>query len=329
MTAFIGPDTPLSDLVGSSVIGEAQGWDGETVRFLLLVGRPRAGLCRVRFHTWDGEGWGPERVERTPVAATVSLMVQGTVQAELIRAVEAHLTWPDTVVESLRRPPLILTGGMIILGAILWPVAPWRPWLIVVGVALGICGAIMRAWQVHRLLRAAVLWEGVPIDLQRLTSHLDALAAGPGPVDRVAVVQEAYGELLGDIVYRIESSALFDAAVPQTQRFQVALVTWDPDATDADALATEVEESFAAARAYAEKVGLEHLPLTARGPARRAVKAAITALSGADAEREAAAGAAAGILRGLTLCYLPVIDPAQPSLIAARLGGARVDLAAG
>lgn len=142
-------------------------------------------------------------------------------------------------------------------------------------------------------------------------------AVNPTPAERVTVVEAEYGRLLADIVYRIENSALFDAAVAETTRFQVSLITWE--SVGDEAAATEVEEAFFAARHKAEQLGLGHLPETARDKAGRAVKAAETALAAEHpGEREAAGRSAAQLLASLALYYLPVVDPAVPSLIGAR-----------
>lgn len=199
-------------------------------------------------------------------------------------------------------PLALLAGGMAILGrrrdgATNQPAAVIRPSSS--GAAFG--------WT--QMMPSAVLARIPPPEA----------AAGVTPAERVGVVQAAYGAKLSDIVYRIENSALFDASVPQTQRFQVALLAWDESSPDAASLADEVERSFDDARATAERVGLEHLPETARGPARRAGRAAVVALSDAPAaEREAAARRVAGILSSLALFYLPTVDPATPSLIGRR-----------
>ena len=136
------------------------------------------------------------------------------------------------------------------------------------------------------------------------------------PADRVTVVKETYGSLKTDVLYRIENSALFDAAFAPTQRFEVAMIAWDPSAPDAAALAAEVEAAFEAARAAAEQLGFTHLPDTALDTARRAHGAARTALqAGTEGERLAAGAKAAQLLRSLALYYLPTLDPTTPALI--------------
>lgn len=148
---------------------------------------------------------------------------------------------------------------------------------------------------------------------------LGEIPSGPTPQERVDVVKEAYGSLLGDIAYRIEFSALFDPAVPSTQRFQLALLAWDPSAPHASDLAAEVEVAFAEARSHAEKVGWSHLPETSRETARRAQKAVRVALESREpGERKTAAASAAKLLASLSQYYLPVVDPDMPSLIGER-----------
>lgn len=144
-------------------------------------------------------------------------------------------------------------------------------------------------------------------------------ASGVSPAERVGVVKAAYGAKLGDIVYRIENSALFDSSVPETQRFQVALLAWDESTPDAERLATELEAAFDEALRVAERLGVDHLPETARDAARRAAKVAAVALGEAPAaERVAARTRVAEILGSLALYYLPAVDPAAPSLIGRR-----------
>ncbi|MBB1483758.1 hypothetical protein H5392_07770 [Tessaracoccus sp. MC1865] len=151
---------------------------------------------------------------------------------------------------------------------------------------------------------------------------VDETAADPArlsPRSRVDLVKERLGALRGDIVYRIENSALFDAAVPQTQRLELALMAWDEMSPDVAALATEVEAAFDDARRHAEELGLDHLPETARDSGRRAARAAHAALHGdTEGERETARRRVADILSSLTLYYLPPVDPSTPSLIGQR-----------
>lgn len=141
---------------------------------------------------------------------------------------------------------------------------------------------------------------------------------------RVDEVKADYGELLTDVVYRIESAALFDSGVPLTREFTLLLMQWDDDHTRLDgqaleALSRRISIAFDTARAHAETVGLSHLPLTARRPARRAVKAARLATEATtEGERAAARAQLAKLLDGLRLHYLP--SPSEGPLM---VGGSR------
>ncbi len=144
---------------------------------------------------------------------------------------------------------------------------------------------------------------------------------------RVDAVKEEYGELRADIVYRIESSALFDDTVPLTREFSLLLMRWEDESprgapSTLERLAMELRLAFDTARQHAEAVGLAHLPRTARSRAERAAKAAQLAVHAATAgEREAAATQLARLLDGISLHYLPgprdvqrMIGEARPQL---------------
>ena len=137
--------------------------------------------------------------------------------------------------------------------------------------------------------------------------------------DRVTAVHDAYARLRDDIGYRIENSALFDAAHPSTEAFEIALLTFDPGSPDAERAARVVETAFATARRSAEELGYDHLPSTARATARRARLAAATALApGSEAERAAARQKVTQLLGSLALYYLPAVDADAPQLVVRR-----------
>lgn len=144
---------------------------------------------------------------------------------------------------------------------------------------------------------------------------------GPDGTERVEAVKQTYGELLADIVYRIENSALFDPAVPLSRQFQLLLMRWDDESPYASRseraqLARELELAFDAARDNAEQLGLDHLPATARSDARRAVGSLRLADDAqTDGERQAALKAASRVLASLALYYLPSAEdtPALPA----------------
>lgn len=261
---------------------------------------------------WPGDG-----TERT----TLELFGSALSMALGVGLVLALTPWlaqrqPDFFAEIT---PLALVVFVTILGAI--PAAAFQR--LGVGPHLAALGRrlLSRAGHLPPTLRNASGFRLTEAQA-RYQLPLPPAPVGPTPTERVERIKAAYGALLTDVPYRIENSALFDAAVPQTQRFQVALLLWQDaetsGASPAD-LASEVEESFALARAEAERRGLAHLPESARGPARTATKASRVALAATTAgEREAGARQAAEILGSLALYYLPVIDPGAPSLLGTR-----------
>ncbi len=323
-------DTPLRQLLGVSLLVDGVDLDGEPR--LLAVRAHRARGTDVTFQVAPAQplprpvtkrGEMPEPTEnphkrgQLPGDTPLRVAVMAVAEVDAHRAAPAAVSWP--VLTSVR---LMLLGGLamvlyVVMGTLyadafaavgsgLVPAATM--FLVLLGLRSGWTNRPVPVRHGGRRLE--------PAELRRLLADIPE---GPTPAERVDVVTGEYGRLLADIVYRIENSALFDAAVPASQRFQLALVSWDADAPDAAALAAEVEESFAAARAHAERVGLDHLPQTARESARRAAKAATLALSSADPpERAAAARRAADLLAGVRLYYLPVVDPATPTLIATR-----------
>ena len=266
-------------------------------------------------------GVGPDG-EPTVVLVTIGLARDGEVGA---RMCDSATRVPMPMVQRVVCPGSVTLRAAVLAhtavrgASAAEPVALSQPLVLLCAIPL-----IGNAWWQRDgallMLQPAVIEEGQLLPSQVMARIPDeAELAGPSPLDRVDVVKAAYGRLLGDIVYRIENSALFDAAQPATSRFQVALASWDPGSVHADQLAQEVEVSFAAARGEAERLGMAHLPLTARGPAQRAVKAVRVALSDApEAERTSAIARADETLRALALYYLPTVDRQTPSLIGAR-----------
>lgn len=174
----------------------------------------------------------------------------------------------------------------------------------------------------HLILPVNVTTEDLYPGVRELHGHRSTkesyiLGAVEAPADpevarrRVAEIKESYGALLTDVVYRIENSALFDNAVPESKEFQLELMRWDDNqahlsAGELQELARSVALAFDTARANAERVGLKHLPLTARRTAHQARKAATLARSApTEGEREAARAKVAKLLARLGLYYLP------------------------
>lgn len=129
--------------------------------------------------------------------------------------------------------------------------------------------------------------------------------------DLVEQVKQEYGTLLGNIVYRIESPALFDPAVDTTRAFTTALIEWDNNdgkltSAEMSTLAARIRLTFTSAREHAEMTGLDHVPAAARREVERAAKAARLATSSrSKAERASALGRAMKILESLRLYYMP------------------------
>ena len=142
---------------------------------------------------------------------------------------------------------------------------------------------------------------------------------------RIEDIRADYGRRSADIAYRIENSALFDAAVPTTAALEVALVRGETEAAslslgELEALATDLEIAYSVAVDHAETVGFQHLPSTARDDARRAHKAAQLADGAAtEGEREAAVAQVIRILSSLALYYLPAPEAARRELTDGRL----------
>ena len=88
------------------------------------------------------------------------------------------------------------------------------------------------------------------------------------------------------------------------------------DADERRALAQEVRATFAAAKANAERIGMDHLPEAARGKARTALKAAAVAAdkSAPEPERETALRRAVALLDELALYYLPTGTDARKAI---------------
>lgn len=160
--------------------------------------------------------------------------------------------------------------------------------------------------------------------------RLADLEVGPDPAEiatrQVDEVKEEYGRLCTDLPYRIEHPALFDAAHPATEELTLALFQWDSeqarlDAGERAALASRVVTAFQTARQQAERIGMDHLPRTARAEASRALAAARIAADSRTgrAERSAALEVVVQILDDLALYPLPSVAEARDAVGARRL----------
>lgn len=189
--------------------------------------------------------------------------------------------------------------------------------LLLVGVTLVVLG-----WLLAGQRRGARQWSFVhggttrTLDQLRLPAAMEAVI-----VPDVDAVKEEYGRLVSDIVYRIENPALFDPHQPLTQEFTLALLRWDDtqallEEQERQELATRVVAGFRAARANAERIGIEHLPAESRTQAATALKAARLAADdgAAPAERAVALERAIRILDALALYYLPTGPEARDAI---------------
>ena len=310
-------DARVADLEQRHVAVRGIGPDGKPTVVLATFGRVRRGEVLARVSDTATR-------EPMPVAQRVSCPGSVSLRAVVLAhtavrsnsaAEPSRIRWPISG-SRMALPAMVALMVMVVLAAVLLG----DPSLLVFAVPL----AASAWWQRNGrqlMLQPAVIadsWQLLPSQVMARIP-LDTTPAGPTPRDRVEVVKSAYGQLLSDIVYRIENSALFDNAHPATNRFQVALLTWDAGSPHAAEMADEIETSFAAAQRDAEQLGLTNLPLTARSSAHRAAKAATTALSNApEKERAAALLRADEILTSLSLYYLPTVDRTSPSLIGSR-----------
>ncbi|RRD48519.1 hypothetical protein [Arachnia propionica] len=121
---------------------------------------------------------------------------------------------------------------------------------------------------------------------------------------QVQRIREEYGRLRSDLLFRLESPALFDPAVPTTAAFEAALVEFSE--TPSAEVAARVEVRFEVARQHAVRVGLRHVEPGLRDEVARAGKVARLVLgAGSVGEREAALVQLQRILDSLALYYLP------------------------
>ncbi len=313
----IALDARVSDLEKRHVAVRGIGPDGKPTVVLVTFGRLHRGEILARVS--DTATREPMPVaERVSCPGSVSLravVLAHTAVRSTSAAEPSRIRWPISG-SRLAFPKMVALIAVVLVAAVLLR----QPSLLLFAVPL----AASAWWQRDGgklMLQPAVIqdsWQLVPSQVMARIP-LDATPIGPTSLDRVGVVKAAYGELLSDIVYRIENSALFDNAHPSTNRFQVALLTWDAASPLAVQMADEIEDSFVAARHDAEQLGLTHLPLTARSSASRAAKAAKVALSDAPkTERSAALARTDEILTSLAVYYLPTVDRSSPSLIGSR-----------
>lgn len=227
------------------------------------------------------------------------------------------------------RTPIVVVSAalvLVVLIALSNPVAA----ALAIPLAAAVAGAL---WlMLRRMSPTSIPMPGtLQLDGSNLVDYAEKRQRGERPemlrlseqkanvVARVDSIRAEFGQLEADIVYRINNSALFDTAVPATERFQMALIAWqdasDDSVEEMNSLAADVEIAYSVARANAETLGLFHLPETARPDGRRAAKAARLALSATnEGERQASRHQLMRILNSLALYYLPDVKDAARAI---------------
>ena len=310
-------ETPLGTLGGRRLAISGTDLTGRRTVVIVRVGKPSRGRVPVSYMETATRNDHPPKaaVARVPAEATLAQFSLGFAQ---VRADHAGTVPQTRGLSAPVHPGWTLASAGLPALVVMWIVAGWEQAAIVALLILVLTLGLSALMQRFSHPAAPRVLDGgndvLPSEVARRISG--EVTSGPSPQERVDVVKDAYGALHGDIVYRIECSALFDPAVPSTQRFQLALLAWDPSSPQAAELASEVEASFAEARSHAERLGWSHLPQTARDTAQRAASLALA--SDSPGERRSAAASAAKLLASLRLHYLPVVDPGAPALLGER-----------
>ena len=294
-------DDPLSGLRASNLLIET-----EVGRAIVRRTR-RKSLHKLVSHLPDGR-----RTTLTGVPEERSLR-QAAASLTGARPLRAFLLPPGgEVVAKLRPVSTVLHYLPWVAGVgLLWAALanPGLGTLRVVFLALGITVVIIArdAFAKSRRYR-----DWAFVSKAATTKAIDYVLPGLPEEIEVDDVKVEYGRLLSDIVYRIECPALFDPHEPTSKEFTLALLQWDNNdgvagQDERRELARRVRATFAAARANAERIGMDHLPAEARDRAGTALKAARLATDEAapEPERQAALGRAVEILDQLALYYLP------------------------
>lgn len=310
--------TRLRDIGGNILVHYADG-----ARAVVTID-PKGTDMALQHH--DEAGHSRSRSVRVPADAVLG---DALISMSSAHPVTAHVLPDGKVSDEPWNPRPVLTAGFAAVGALLGFLlamltgVPALSMLALgyagVGAAVGAVGAQFLGGQratyefedrrrtFARLARSAKKGQ-----LPAPTASIDSFAA------QVDELKEEYGALLGDIVYRIEYPALFDAAEPRTATFTQLLWRWDSDRevlspAEARTLAGELRVAFDAAKANAEALGMDHLPEPAREPARTALKALRLASdeNAGKGERATALRQATKILDSLALYYLPSVDDTE------------------
>lgn len=312
-------DTPLADL-GAKFTVE---FGGQVA--LVDSRRTKNGLRRhLRLHL---DGRSPKRMLDVPARRTVG---EATAALAGLRPTRVRSLPAGRVVGSgdgvkHRAWLLLCVPGLAsaLAGAGVEGLSWERFLLLLAGVTLIVLG-----WLLAGRRRGARQWSFVHGHMTRTLGQLRLPAAIEAvTMPDVDAVREEYGRLVSDIAYRIENPALFDPHEPLTQEFTLALLRWDDtqellEGKERQVLATRVVAGFRAARANAERIGMDHLPAESRRQAATALKAARLAADAgaAPAERAAALSRAIRILDALALYYLPKGTEARDAIGGRSIG---------
>lgn len=202
-------------------------------------------------------------------------------------------------------------------------------WLPIAGfVLLGALAAALIALAVWWLTRRVISWIRKRREqrAERKASEAQALRWRAQARDVVEAIQQQIGEDRCDPLYVLENGAFFDIKVHPSRMFFTALTAWEdnqasytPD--EAAKAAAELKVLYDAAKLNAERIGLAHLPGNRINEGKKAQHLLNLARTTPSAgERETAWAAAAKILLGLNLAYMPrqaveaLTAPQRPAL---------------
>lgn len=202
-------------------------------------------------------------------------------------------------------------------------------WLPIVGfVLVGLLAAALIVLIGWWLTRRVVSWirKRREQHMEREVSEAQASQRLSHARGIVEVIRQQIGEDRCDPLFVLENGAFFDIKVHPSRMFFAALTAWEdnqasytPD--EAVKAAAELKVLYDAARLNAERIGLAHLPGNRLDEGKKAQHLLNLARTTPSAgEREAAWAAAAKILLGLNLVYMPrqaveaLTAPQRPSL---------------
>lgn len=202
-------------------------------------------------------------------------------------------------------------------------------WLPIAGfVLVGVLAAALIALAVWWLTRRVISWIRKRREqrAEREASEAQALRWRAQARDVVEAIQQQIGEDRCDPLYVLENGAFFDIKVHPSRMFFAALTAWEdnqasytPD--EAAKAAAELKVLYDAAKLNAERIGLAHLPGNRINEGKKAQHLLNLARTTPSAgERETAWAAAAKILLGLNLAYMPrqaveaLTAPQRPAL---------------